>query len=1116
MKKNYEEINYIQSTLKRGLKKAGALTLLFLTISLNIMAQSVQKISLNVKKAQLSTAIDELQKQVNLYFVYNHEEVNAFPRVTLNVKDQPLDKVLEQLFAGTGLDFVFRSNTIVVGPKLAKQSSSSQKKVMVKGVITDEDKNPLLRVNIVEVGTTNGAFTDENGSFQLNVNDDAVLSINYLGMETQHISVAGKTSINVVMKVSNTAIKEVVVTGIPFNRNAESFTGAATKITAKELQRAGALNIFQSLKNLEPSLNIQENIANGSDPNKIADMSIRGSSSFPDLKGQYATNPNQPLFIVDGFEMSIEKVNDLDINRIEAVTILKDASAKALYGSRAANGVIVIETVKVKPGELRVNYIGSFGIEAPDLSSYNLTSAAEKLALEKRLGAYNVAQPILGLNKDSLYYANLKQIQSGVNTNWLAQPTRTGLTNKQTFGFEVGDDRLRAGATFFMNNTQGAMKGSERNNMGGALTLTYRYNNILFRNQLQYTKMNSANSPYGDFSQYAKLNPYWRPTNDDGTVNRYLGVGPVYTEQVFNPMYNATINTRSTSEYSDVTNNTYLEWTASNNLKVVGRVGFTNTVNGSEVFLPAGHTNFMGSAYTGDNLFLKGSYDKGNGKASMVSGDLNMNYSKVWGRHLLFSNIGANIREDNSENYLYSAIGFPNDKMDNIIFAKQYALSNKPSGGESINREIGTLGALNYSFDNRYFADASIRYSASSQFGSNNRWGAFWSAGAGWNIHNEKFLADNKYINLLKIRGSLGYTGSQNFNSYQSMLLYNYFTDNAYQGMLGTYLNGLANNDLKWQQRLDYNVGLDAELLNSLSLRVDVYKAITNNLLTDITTPPSLGFTTYKANLGQIVNSGIEFRLNYRMLVNNANRQSLNVFVSGASNNNKIVKISNSLQSLNNSQDVLSKNTNKPLVRFQEGESLDAIWAVRSNGIDPATGKEIFVKKNGTITDTWDASDKVIVGDNQPLASGNMGANFEYKGISVGVIGRYRVGGQIYNQTLVDKVENASLNYNVDKRAYYDSWVKPGDNVLFKSIGTTNALTRASSRFVQDLSQLDISSVNLGYDFYRFAFVKKLKLQRLQTILNFNDVQQFSTVRAERGTSYPFARYCTFTMMANF
>lgn len=1114
MIKNYQIFIVINNTLKSGFNKIGLLTLFFMAFSMNIMAQSKQKVSLNLKNVQVSVALDALQKQVKSYIVYNHEEVNALPKISLNIKDQPLEETLGKLFSGSSLKFSFRANTIVIGPKQEKTENKSSNTIVVIGEVMDENKKPLPRATVLETGTTNGMLTDEHGRFKLTVSANGILVFSFLGMIEQLVPVDGKNSLKIVMKEKEMSFDEVVVTGIPFNRRTESFTGSATKITRDQLLKAGNLNVFQSLKSVEPSLNIQDNLSFGSDPNRMPEMQIRGSSSFPDLKGQYSSSPNQPLFIVDGFEMSIEKVSDLDINRIESVTILKDASAKALYGSRAANGVIVIETVKVKAGELRINYTATVGLELPDLSSYNMTNAREKLSLERQLGVYNKLQPIVGLQYDSLYYVNLKAVQSGVNTDWMAQPVRTGFNNKHTFGFEAGDENLRAGLTFFSNNTQGVMKGSGRKNLGGALSLTYRYKNVLFRNQLQYSGVKSTNSPYGEFSEYTRLNPYWRPYNDDGSIRKLLGVGPVLSERVFNPMYNATLNTASTSEYTNITNNTYLEWTLNQSLKLIGRVGFDNTTSGSEVFLPGSHTKF--NSFSGDNLFLKGTYDKGNGKATTVSSDVNLNYSKVWGKHILFTNAGANIREDNSENYLYSAIGFPNDKMDNIIFAKQYAENGKPTGSEAIDREIGGLAAANYSFDDRYFADLSIRATASSQFGANNRWGTFWSAGAGWNLHNEKFLQGNSFITRLKLRGSMGYTGSQNFNSYQAMLLYNYFVDNSYQGMQGVFLNGLANNDLKWQQKLDYNAGIDAEIMSDLSLKVDLYNAITTNLLTDITTPPSLGFDAYKANLGQLRNTGVEVKLNYRMLVDPSKRQSLNIFATAISNKNKIVKISNSLKTLTGEQDRLSNTSNKPLIRFQEGQSLDAIWAVPSKGIDPATGKEIFVKLDGTLTDVWDANDKVVVGLNQPKLFGNIGASFEYKGLSLGFIAQFRTGGQIYNQTLVDKVENAELNYNVDARAYYDSWKKPGDNVLFKNIGSSRVLTLATSRFVQDLNELNISSVDIGYDFYRYSFVKKFGLQRLQVMFNLNDVARFSTVKVERGTAYPFARFGSFTVTANF
>ncbi|HET7899222.1 MAG TPA: hypothetical protein VFL47_16160, partial [Flavisolibacter sp.] len=370
------------------------------------------------------------------------------------------------------------------------------------------------------------------------------------------------------------------------------------------------------------------------------------------------------------------------------------------------------------------------------LTSYNLTNATEKLALEKMLGAYNPTSgiPIFGLGKDSLYYANYNDVQRGVNTDWLAQPVRTGTGFRHTLNMEVGTEALRAGLTLFTGNNEGVMKGSDRSNYGGALTLIHRYKNLLFRNVLQYSVVNATNSPYGDFSAYALLNPYWRNQNPDGSISQVLGLGPVYSGVVYNPLYNVPY-TRNTNQYSDLTNNTYLDYTINPSFKLIGRFGFTNLANGSDLFYASKHTNFIN--YTGENFFNKGSYTKGNGTASAISGDVNLNYNKTFGRHAVFANAGASVRENKSENYVYAAAGFPNDRMDNIMFANQYTPASKPNGSESINRELGFLAAGNYTYSDRYFADLSIRRSASSQFGANNRWGTFWSAGAGWNVHRE-------------------------------------------------------------------------------------------------------------------------------------------------------------------------------------------------------------------------------------------------------------------------------------------------------------------------------------------------------------------------------------------
>lgn len=1094
------------------------LSVVFLLFSFSVSyattTDSTRMVSFTVKSESLNNALVKFKDLTGVQILFSEELLGDKMCKDLNLVNVSIDEALGKILEGSGFGFSNVDGVYIV-KKMPEEQKTARDPRVFTGMVVDTKGEPLPGVTVIVKGTTFGGATDVDGKFELSLalEGDVILVFSFVGMESREITVKDEKPLRVVLKENTESLEEVVVTGV-FERRAESFTGSATTVTRKELLKRGNQNLIQSLRNLDPALNISENLSFGSDPNRLPDMELRGKSSFPDIKGQYTSNPNLPLFILDGFETTLEKVIDLDINRVESVTLLKDAAAKAIYGSKAANGVMVIETVRVQSGELRVNYIGSLNLEMPDLSSYNLCNAREKLDLEYKLGAYNGNTPSYDFKQKQLYYHNLSEVERGVNTDWLSQPLRNGVGHKHTLNLEVGSRELRVGVDLSYNNIEGVMKGSGRNTIGGGFTVIYQYKDLLFRNQFSFSTMKSEDSPYGEFSEYAKLNSYWSPYNEDGTLRKYLGVGPVFVEDVYNPMFNATINTTLKKNYTDYTNNTYLEWNIQPGMKLVGRVGLTNRISGAEKFLPGSHLQFIKTAE--DDFFKRGSYTQTYGKSFSVSSDINLNYSHDWDKHILFANLGVNIRSSNSEEYVHSAVGFPNDKMDNIIFAKQYADNSKPTGSESIDREVGALLAVNYSYDDRYLADFSLRASASSQFGSDNRWGTFWSAGLGWNVHNEKFFQESGIVKQLRLRASMGYTGSQNFNSYQGMLLYNYFTDDSYLDFIGTYLEGLANSKLKWQQKFDTNYGIDINLWGRLNVKFDYYRSVTNNLLTDITTPPSLGFNSYKDNLGKLLNTGYEFRVNYLLFSRPEDRMSVNVFVAGTANKNKIKEISNSLSSLTSEQDKEAATSNKPFVRFVEGQSLNAIWAVRSKGIDPSSGKEVFVRPDGTLTDTWSALDQVVCGDTDPKLMGNLGFSLEYKGLSVSFTGLYRFGEYMYNSTLVDKVENAQLNYNVDKRAYYDAWMQEGDNVQFKSIGAWNKPTQATSRFVQKLNEFDFSSLSIGYDFYRFGFVEKCGLERLQLSFNMNDIGKLSSVKIERGTSYPFARYCSFTLNVNF
>lgn len=1037
MKKHHESLRGFPRWLCRLLL---FVNVVLVTVSFSFAQQNTNRVTIDMKNASLSEVFNEIKRQTNLSFMFSNDDLKNVPRKDVQIKNVTVDEAMKKCLEGTGLEYELTNNVVVIRKAAAKIEKAQQ--VTLTGTVRDKDGQTLPGVSVVIKGTSLGGATDIDGKYRFTVPlaKDMVLVFSFVGMETKEVVYNGESTLDVTLDPDVTEMAEVVVTGI-FTRKADSYTGAVTTIKKEDLQKVGNQNVLQSLKNIDPSFQVLENNEFGSDPNKVPDIQMRGASNFSDMKDKYQTNPNQPLFIVDGFEQSIEKVMDMDMNRVASITLLKDATAKALYGSKGANGVVVIETVTPEAGKMRVSYSGNLSIQAPDLGSYDLANAAEKLEIEKRAGVYTdkSGRPNVQQQYDEKYNEYYKEILRGVDTYWLEKPLRVGVGHKHSLNFEGGDDIIRYSIDFSYNKVAGVMKGSDREVISGGFNFQYRYGKFLFRDQLSVTFNKADESPYGAFSEYAKLNPYWRAYNDDGSIREVMGDYQIANMQgshpIYNPMVNASLNTKTSTSYTDVTNNFYAEWDAFEGMKVKGRFGLVSSKNDSEVFLPRDHTSFRDISPDSEDYFNRGKYTKGNGTRLDYNVDLSANYSKLFGKHLLFANAQWSISQKKSEMVYFQAQGFANNKMDYITNAKEY-VSGSPYGDESVVRETSVLASVNYSYDDRYLLDATYRANASSLFGADKRWGSFWSTGIGWNIHKERFFEGVSFLEKLRLRASTGYSGSQNFNSYQAIATYKYYNE-SYDNIMGSYLISLANPELQWQKTQDNNFGIEFSVLNMLDVTFDYYIKNTENLLTPVSLPPSAGFDSYMENLGETQNRGIEAKVNLRAIRDTKREMYLSVFGSLMHNKNKITKISDALNTLNNTRDEEKiesnipdhengKGVTKPSTRYAEGQSMNAIWAVRSLGIDPMNGDEIFLSADGKMVYKWDPKDQVVVGDDLPKVSGTFGFNFEYKGFSVNTSFYYRLGGQYYNQTLVNKVENADIQYNVDRRMYTDRWTTPG------------------------------------------------------------------------------------------
>lgn len=512
-------------------RKALVFTFSLIFFSWQAMANAysqVGKISFEVRNASLAEIIPLIERSTNYTFLYQDEQVERVKNLTFRFTDEDLRVVLEKCLAGTGLTYQIADNTIVLKGKDADASPAlpQVQEHKVSGKVTDESGAPLPGVTVVIEGTTVGVTTDADGNYALSCPEgDIILCFTFVGMEMQRIPIIGKSEINVVMKEDVTEMDEVVVTGI-FKKARESYTGAVSTITAEELKLHRGQNLLQTLKNADISLNFRVDNLSGSDPNADLQINIRGNSSLPMSVQEYnqsASNAvNTPLVILDGFEISLEKLMDYNDEEIESINILKDASATAIYGSRGANGVIVVITKKPEAGRLKINAEVGMDMEIPDLTSYDLLNAQEKLELEKAVGLYDIDLIDNNLLYQDLYDARLHRVLSGATTDWISKPIRTGISSHYNLRLDGGSEQFRWGTSFNYREVAGAMKGSYRRTFNGAITLMYTLKDLTFRNYTSYGVSRSKESEYGIFSDYVKQQPYNSPYDEYGNLLKYL------------------------------------------------------------------------------------------------------------------------------------------------------------------------------------------------------------------------------------------------------------------------------------------------------------------------------------------------------------------------------------------------------------------------------------------------------------------------------------------------------------------------------------------------------------------------------------------------------------------
>ena len=1110
---NNKVMNFLcRNLIKLMIKMKLACLVLLLSLSgvqAHVWSQT-SMLELSVNGKSMVEAIEMLQKKTQLKFVFNHEELNNY-RVNAQIQRKTLEEALDILFSDKPLKYEITGEHVIIS-KTTEQQQQTPKMIEITGTVVDENGSALPGVTIMIKGTSLGTATDVNGSFKLQVpesNTPNNLLCSFIGMKTQEIKlVNGKTNYKIVMEDEAQKLEDVVVTGY-FQRKKVTQTGSEVVVDGEELRKVGSLNLLQAISSFDPGVRTLENNEWGSDPNRMPEITVRGEKGF-DLRDQAddsRTNPNAPLYIMDGIEVSASTVFDMDMNRVASFSILKDASATSLYGSRGANGVILITTIRPQAGEIKVSLNANYNISVPDLRSYNLMDAREKLEFERLAGLYT--QPNNNREEqtvlDMKYNEVLAEIERGVDSYWLSQPLQTSVNQRYSAYLEGGDEHFRYGINLKFDKDNGVMKKSGRDRVG--INVYFQYdiaNKLVVRNDISVEDVKGYNSPYGTFSQYAAMNPYERMRDEEGELIREYSRHDRITR---NPLINSLLPNTSYEKYTQVRDNLQVQWWATQHLRINGSVGLTKQINRDEAFTSAQSTQFDGIT----NIAEKGSYVISNGTDMDVEGKLTLDYSNLFFDHLSFNlGVGTEFTTQKTQEDGYTATGFVNDKLTYPSYAQQYQRNGKPSGYFDKGRTIGFLGNINLGWDNRYIVDFSLRTDGSSRFGSDNQFAPFWSVGLAWNVNRENFWQG---VGTMKIRASVGSVGSSNFNADQAMTRFIYNSDGEYNGIYGAVLSQYGNTALKWQNTLKYNVGLDMTVWrNIISLNFDAYLERTENLLMNVDVAPSTGFTSYRENLGSLDNKGIEARLRLNLLRGDRDGWNWNVTLSAAHEQDKIRKLSNAMRAMNEQALNIENNTGTEIFKMYEvGRSQNALMLVKSLGIDPATGNEVYVKRDGSTTFDYDPNDRVEVGNTTPKLQGFMNTNLSWNHIELYMSFNYEMRAKLYNSTLATKVEGASPYQNADKRVLYDRWKEPGDIAMFRRIDDQSSVYQ-SSRLVQKSNFIRMSSLSLTYDIPREKLAKTF-IERCKFTFSMTDVFRISTIKQERGTSYPFA--WTFSLGAN-
>lgn len=887
------------------------------------------------------------------------------------------------------------------------------------------------------------------------------------------------------------------------------FYGASSRqmtITGDELRQYHPTKLLSALELADPSLVlVDENQLYGSDPNHISErIEIRGSKS---IRNSVSDMNKYPLFLVDGYEVSIDRLSDFDMQRVEKIVILKNASETAILGLKSANGAVLISTTKPKASSPLVTYNFEGWIQNADLSSYNLMDGKEKLEIEKAAGVYT--------GHEELYEDRLSYLEANGSVNWLKIPVKTSFSQRHRLNIHGGDESLRYGATLLATpGNSGVMDGSKRDLYSISTSFQYNIANKLYISNELLLDMNNINySSHASLLEYALMNPYYSNYNKRGTAISIVGEDTP-TSQV-SPFYESSLGSFSKRKNMGILDNLQLSWQIIDHLKFRGSFTFTWDNSKYEQFYSPNSILFDG--LSDEESSIRGSYQMIKNNTMSYEGTASLDYLRSYEQHTYQVIMGTQLYSSTYYTDNYTGVGLSSDHMGYISFAQRYALYGRPGSKEYYDRLFAGFIQGSYDYDSRYQIGASFRLDKSSRLAPENRLANSWGVNAGWNLHNESFLKEISFINKLVLQAGYGANAGLQFDYGHVNPTYSYDLENPYLnssnsssytvGLPTLDLNNPYNKNLKWRTDRTFNIGLNAFIGNRIQINFDYYNSLTDNLVSMEKAESTQKFETRYTNGASMRNSGFQFGTTIGILKDETGN-SLNLIIKGVKNKNELISAPDYFIEKYNE----SSYVNTMYHQLALSNDVNGIYAIPSKGIDKTDGKEIFIDRNGNETKAPTFSDMVYEGSSTPDLKGLFGLSASYKNWHFNCMMSYSVGGKIFNMTKALRIDGANIINNGPKELA-DKWMESNKDASYQGFGNE---IYPSSRFVETNNMLSLSSVYVGYQFEKKT-IKGLRIVKdLHVGLTGNDLFYNSSVDRERGWIYPYARTFTLSLQATF